>query len=106
MHTERKTLNDVAYTLGSRRERLKHRNFAVASTNVDSEFMEQAVEASGVPEVIPVFTGQGAQWAGMARELLESCEDFKNDIQLMDKILQSVDPAPSWSIAGMCTGTR
>ncbi|KAK9851186.1 ketoacyl-synt-domain-containing protein [Penicillium brevicompactum] len=99
MQTAGKTLNDIAYTLGSRRERLKHRSFGVASTNVDVEFQEQAVEASGVPEVVLVFTGQGAQWAGMARELLESSEDFRNDIQAMDKVLQSANPAPSWSIA-------
>lgn len=105
MQTEGKTLNDIAYTLGSRRERLKHRGFGVASTNVDAEFQEQAVEASGVPEVVLVFTGQGAQWAGMARELLESSEDFRNGIQAMDKVLQSANPAPSWSIAGMCPDT-
>lgn len=105
MQTEGKDLNDIAYTLGSRRERLKHRSFGVASTNADAEFQEQAVEASGVPEVVLVFTGQGAQWAGMARELLES-EDFRNDIQAMDEVLQSANPAPSWSIAGMCPGTR
>jgi acyl transferase domain-containing protein len=106
IQSERKTLDDVAYTLGSRRERLKYRSFAVASSNVDADFQELPVEASGAPEITLVFTGQGAQWAGMARELLEKCEDFKNEIKVMDKLLQSASPNPAWSIAGMYTDCR
>ncbi|KAJ5748316.1 ketoacyl-synt-domain-containing protein [Penicillium nucicola] len=98
MHSDRNALNDVAYTLGLRRERLKYRSFAVASSNADADFQEPAVEASTSPEVTLVFTGQGAQWVGMSKELLENCDDFRNDIQLMDKFLQSADPALSWSI--------
>ncbi|PYH80087.1 ketoacyl-synt-domain-containing protein [Aspergillus uvarum CBS 121591] len=92
-------LNDVAYTLGVRREHLKYRTFAIVSSDIEVSLQEIPLEASPSPEVTLVFTGQGAQWAGMARELLENCKDFKNDVEHMDEVLRSAKPPPSWSIA-------
>ncbi|RAH67812.1 type I polyketide synthase [Aspergillus aculeatinus CBS 121060] len=92
-------LNDVAHTLGVRREHLKYRTFAIVSSDTEVGLQELPLEASPSPEVTLVFTGQGAQWAGMARELLENSEDFKSDVQHMDNVLRSAKPPPSWSIA-------
>ncbi|OJJ99176.1 hypothetical protein ASPACDRAFT_1870238 [Aspergillus aculeatus ATCC 16872] len=92
-------LNDVAHTLGVRREHLKYRTFSIVSSDTDVGLQESPLEASSSPEVTLVFTGQGAQWPGMARELLENCKDFQIDVQHMDDVLRSAKPAPSWSIA-------
>lgn len=53
------------------------------------------------PRVLAVFTGQGAQWPTMGRELLKSA--YVRDIMAQfDDILQSLPAAdrPSWSLTG------
>ncbi|KAL2140167.1 hypothetical protein VTI28DRAFT_4183 [Corynascus sepedonium] len=71
-------LGSMAYTLASRRSHLDFRSFAVASTL--AELKEKLTK--GLPKIkrsarqdnnlIWVFTGQGAQWPAMGRELLDN----------------------------------
>ncbi|KLJ11109.1 hypothetical protein EMPG_09776 [Blastomyces silverae] len=94
------SLEDVAYTLAHHRERLPHRSFAVASTDRPAGTATQGRKApSTTPNLVMVFTGQGAQWPRMGRELLKR-EDFcfKSTIRALDKYLQAVPGAPSWSL--------
>lgn len=99
--------SDFAYTLALRREKLAHRAFALVHdgtiTNVSS-----STHSSGVqPPVYLIFTGQGAQWAGMAKELIEEDGLFKKDICFMDAVLSQALHPPSWTILGkMTTSTR
>ncbi|KAL4735276.1 hypothetical protein BDV11DRAFT_173962 [Aspergillus similis] len=91
-------LRDLAYTLGERREHLSHRAFTVAKPN---ELLDEANFQTGrdkAPEVTFVFTGQGAQWAGMGKDLLNAFPAARKDIQRLDDALANLSDGPSWSI--------
>ncbi|KAK1561717.1 putative polyketide synthase [Colletotrichum navitas] len=71
------TADDLAYTLGSRRSRFDFRTHVVAPSLAGlaaslEEPLLSAVHASRNDNVIFIFTGQGAQWPGMGRELLRN----------------------------------
>ncbi|KAL2824973.1 ketoacyl-synt-domain-containing protein [Aspergillus pseudoustus] len=74
---ERESLADISYTLLHRRSALPYRLSVVAHDK--ASLLEQLGERLLLSEIKPVppeldlvavFTGQGAQWAGMGRELL------------------------------------
>lgn len=91
-------LADLAFTLGTRREHLPHRSFAVASNGHVGTAAAPA-RAGPAPNVIMVFTGQGAQWPLMGRELLKSNEVFAATVRSLDKHLHEVvAEGPAWSI--------
>ncbi|KAL3449932.1 hypothetical protein BJX65DRAFT_305943 [Aspergillus insuetus] len=97
-------LEDIAYTLCERREHLKFRCFALSSSANSMDFSPGiSVETSSPPRIILLFTGQGAQWAGVARDLFAASAKFKHDIKAMDETLRSVDETLSWSIESILT---
>ena len=49
------------------------------------------------PRIGFIFTGQGAQWFAMGRQLLEQCPLFRQTIEKCDKALQKLDYPPDWS---------
>lgn len=53
---------DTAYTLASRREHMKLRNFSVFGDASELFQVSAKVKYSGVSKVAYIFTGQGAQW--------------------------------------------
>ena len=100
-HPER--LMDLSYTLAARREPLPHRTYAVVSRSNLTESLKIAPsERSGASKAqfIYVFTGQGAQWAGMGAGLIQQGGLFQATIRRLDRVLQSCSPPATWSIAG------
>lgn len=94
-------LSDLAYTLGTRREHLQHRAFAVVQPNAlldESSF--EASHQQSLDAVIFVFTGQGAQWPGMGRALMDEFETFRIVIEKLDCDLQALGDPPHWSLKG------
>jgi acyl transferase domain-containing protein/SAM-dependent methyltransferase len=94
-------LADVALTLGAGRASLPERAAIVASTRAE---LLEAVEAlrdgrdhdavrrgraapGAVPEVVMMFTGQGSQYPGMARELYRDVAAFREVVDRCDAAL-------------------
>ncbi|MEU2340187.1 acyltransferase domain-containing protein, partial [Streptomyces sp. NPDC013172] len=108
-------VRDVAFTLASGRAVLEHR--AVVLGADESELVSGLAElaegraargvvtgraAAGVSGVVFVFPGQGSQWVGMARELLESSPVFA---QRMGECAAALEPfADGWSLLDVVCG--
>lgn len=91
-------LADVAYTLATRREHFNVRSFAVGTRDkLDTTSSPISVEKGHC--VVLAFTGQGAQWPQMGRELLRSNPVFRRTIISLDDHLQDLHSvAPNWTI--------
>ncbi|PMB71845.1 Lovastatin nonaketide synthase mokA [Beauveria bassiana] len=99
-HPER--IQDVVYTLVHKRESLEHRGFLVASRDSPGTPSIPIPSPGGSKiNIVMVFTGQGAQWPQMGRDLLKSNDNFRNSIQRMDLELKRIGGADlNWTIEG------
>lgn len=97
------TLDNMAYTLGQRRTFLPWRLAcsAILGQELNASLSNDAVpvRSSKEPTVGFVFTGQGAQWHGMGKELLGTYPVFKKTMQNVDACLKSF--GATFSIIGM-----
>jgi len=103
---DRETLDfvdDLAFTLAQRRSMLPWKATIAASSL--SELIQNLegsnnkfVRSSRVPKIGFVFTGQGAQWAGMGRELFGVYEVFDQTLQQVETLLQKL--GASWRLSG------
>ncbi|KAF7548169.1 hypothetical protein G7Z17_g7234 [Cylindrodendrum hubeiense] len=98
--------SDISYTLCNRREHLANRAFSVASTQPSEgatppalEFSPLAKATNTTPGVNMMFTGQGAQWAGMAKQLMEDYAPFRNTIAGLGRTLSRLEHPPAWDLA-------
>ncbi|PYH44099.1 putative polyketide synthase [Aspergillus saccharolyticus JOP 1030-1] len=84
-------LDHLAYTLCFRRSALPWTSFAVVDSLDDLQKLDQlispAIKSIANPSLGFVFAGQGAQWAGMGRELV-SFPAFQESLQRSEKILR------------------
>ncbi|GLA62400.1 putative PKS/NRPS-like protein biosynthetic cluster [Aspergillus tubingensis] len=94
-------ISDVAHTLGACREHLPYRTYMVTSGNntTDEPCLIRNASTSRTNDIIFAFSGQGSQWCGMGRELMDAFPGFKLDCLAMDQILQELPEPPTWSIA-------
>ncbi|KAL0257618.1 Type I Iterative PKS [Diplodia seriata] len=93
-------LSDLAHTLSRRRSRLLWKSFATASSLPAAQTAlshpARAVCSALRPRLAFVFTGQGAQWHAMGRELFSYYEPFRASIARSDATLRALGCA--WSI--------
>ncbi|KAF2177784.1 polyketide synthase [Zopfia rhizophila CBS 207.26] len=96
------TLDSLAHTLTKGRDHFRYRSFVLAKTGRKVSAVDEAA-ASKSANALPfgfVFTGQGAQYAGMASELLAQNEHFRTTIRALDDILKALPApyAPDWTL--------
>ncbi|KAG5745190.1 hypothetical protein H9Q70_012122 [Fusarium xylarioides] len=104
------TLDDLAYTLGLRRSHLEHRSFSIAASMSElSENLSRGLATASRSQrhgdnLVMVFTGQGAQWPGMGRELLdhpifrqslEDSQSYLEDLGCKWNILEELAKTPN-----------
>ncbi|KAI6581452.1 Type I Iterative PKS [Pyricularia oryzae] len=85
-------LPNMAYTLGQRRSLLPYKHAVVGadSTALTSGFTScpaNPIRSTRPPRIGFVFTGQGAQWHAMGRELLASYPVFRASLETFDACL-------------------
>ncbi|KAI9645960.1 hypothetical protein NHQ30_005397 [Ciborinia camelliae] len=91
----------LAHTLTRRVSHMPWRYTPVASglEELISKFEPKELRSartSGRANIVCVFTGQGAQWYGMARELLDSSTVFRDSLETSENILKSL--GSSWNL--------
>ncbi|GAW25636.1 putative polyketide synthase [Rosellinia necatrix] len=92
-------IDDLSYTLAHRREHLPLRTFAVIDADGTVNDAPDTSKASEKHRLVMVFTGQGAQWPQMGRELFNSNDVFRSTIRSLDQCLQDSIGGPlSYSI--------
>ncbi|KAL2192947.1 polyketide synthase [Corynascus similis CBS 632.67] len=115
MREPSQNIQELAWHTYSRRTAFPFR-FAISGTSVSglknkldkliAETEDSPAAAIGIrarprdeqPKILGVFTGQGAQWATMSRNLFLSSKVFADTIRSLDTILQSCPDPPSWTL--------
>ncbi|KAI0202478.1 hypothetical protein F4808DRAFT_468584 [Astrocystis sublimbata] len=91
-------VGDLAYTLGTKRHHQKVRSFCVSDGTSCNPAPIARTSESNAKGLLWIFTGQGAQWPGMGRELIRDFPSFRQDIQQMDQWLSETLQPPSWDM--------
>lgn len=108
MDLQNTSMEDLAYTLGVRRSSLSVRGFLLAghkpsNSDISLDNLKTRLDGnhySPLPFAF-VFTGQGAQWPEMGKELIEELPAFRHSLQQLDMVLQSLQEPPTWTLQGM-----
>lgn len=99
-----KMLDDLAFTLNERRTVFPWKT-AVSASSIDelvSLLKDENVEfskSSKPPTVAFIFTGQGAQWNAMGRQLIAAYPVYRKSIEQSSRHLRAIG-AP-WDLLGM-----
>ncbi|KAH2773310.1 hypothetical protein KXW10_002572 [Aspergillus fumigatus] len=90
----RQYLLDLAYTLGQRRSHLQWRSYAIGDALEDlgslADRFTPAIRSTDESHIAFLFTGQGAQWHAMGRELLYRYPIFADSLAESAKYLKTL----------------
>ncbi|RDW61769.1 uncharacterized protein DSM5745_10441 [Aspergillus mulundensis] len=103
LHSRRSRFPTVAAVSGTTRERLLESLRAKLDPSEAAKSASQPQQISRVkePKILGVFTGQGAQWATMGRELWQHSPKVREIIKSLDDALQSLPSGdrPDWTLS-------
>ncbi|KAI2616727.1 reducing type I polyketide synthase [Hypoxylon sp. NC1633] len=101
------SLLDLVYTLSEKRSKLYCRGFSIVDqTRLLHESVETRNKWNQSPKIGFVFTGQGAQWPQMGKQLLESFSLAAEVVEQLDAVLQGLPSPPPWSLKRELTEER
>ncbi|KAI0896802.1 hypothetical protein F4806DRAFT_508595 [Annulohypoxylon nitens] len=92
-------LSDLAYTLSERRTKFWHRAF-ITTQNTEIDRLDgwtTSKKSSQTPAIGFIFTGQGAQWPQMGRDL-RFFPWTRKILEELDDVLRGLRHPPSWSL--------
>ena len=100
-------LEDLAFTLSTRRSYFFNRGFTIADRETVTDDLDEAEMTLGKrgsgAKIAFIFTGQGAQAAQMGKELMQDFPSYLRTIRQLDEVLQTLGPdAPGWTIESKC----
>lgn len=98
------SLRDMSFSLAAKRDHMPYRAFCVTNGLEDlvpTLALRPVLQNKKPPEFVFVFTGQGAQWAGMGQSLMRNAPEYQEALQSLDTFLHTLPDGPSWSLIGM-----
>ncbi|RDA87869.1 hypothetical protein CP532_2942 [Ophiocordyceps camponoti-leonardi (nom. inval.)] len=110
-------LGQMLYTFAARRSQLplravfsgrsvqtlrKKLEEVTASEAAPMSFAEDARHAGQAGRIIGVFTGQGAQWPTMGRELLRTSDFARSFMARLEESLACLPEPPPWTLSEQC----
>ncbi|KAI0157190.1 putative polyketide synthase [Hypoxylon sp. FL1284] len=103
-------LADLAHTLNLHRTMFSYRAFTVAREDqISDAFSPEAMRMGAMPKKASknvgfLFTGQGAQWAGMGKAAMQDFPLVMSTLERFDQVLSKLQPKPTWSLCEMLLG--
>ncbi|KAI0855937.1 hypothetical protein F4860DRAFT_507101 [Xylaria cubensis] len=102
---------DLAHTLNLHRTKFSSRGFTILREGrEESSFGAEELRMGIVPKkkggVGFIFTGQGAQWAGMGKIAMAEFPLFQETIERLDRVLSKLDPNPTFTLSSILSASR
>lgn len=100
------SIADLAHSYSVKRSKLHQRSYAIGASkdalisSLDNVNKWITPLSNPSPRLGFVFTGQGAQWYAMGRELIQKSPLFRQTIEKCDQILSELPDKPEWSVLG------